>query len=62
MSDIIRLFKDLQQTVGENLRRDHPDWHEATLNSYEVRFAELIQHFLDYESEDSSASSRLSDA
>jgi hypothetical protein len=57
MSDVIQLFRDLQQTVGEGLRRDHPDWNEATLSSYEKRFAELIQCFLDYESTDSSAAS-----
>jgi hypothetical protein len=47
MSDQIHSYRDLQQQIHNDLRRQHPDWIEPNGNSpicdfYEARLAELL--------------------
>jgi hypothetical protein len=48
MSDQIHSYRDLQQQIHNDLRRQHPDWVEPngdcpTCDSYESRLAELLE-------------------
>jgi hypothetical protein len=47
MSDQIHSYRDLQQQIHNDLRRQHPDWVEPngdcpTCDSYESRLAGLL--------------------
>jgi hypothetical protein len=46
MSDIDQQFEKLQETVRAGLRRDHPDWSDETIRSYETRFEMLLRNFI----------------
>lgn len=48
MSDQIHSYRELQEQIHNDLRRQHPDWVESngdcpTCDSYESRLAELLR-------------------
>jgi hypothetical protein len=54
VSEEIRSYTQLQQQIHDALRVQHPDWVEPngdcpTCESYELRFAELLDLFLSTE-------------